>query len=887
MSVDHNLSSAIIFIGTAVIIHVHSRGPMEKALRILMLEANPEDAWAVESELRNAGIEFSTLLVETRKGFEAGLVDFKPDMVFSDYWLPDFDGVSALEIVQEEYPDIPFIFVSSAMGEELIIDAIRNGAMDYVPKVSLSRLGPAVRKALREAQARRERGYTEALLLESEAQLKIILDSVATGVLIIDPDTHTIVDANPAALHMIGFIREGIIGQPCFGLACLAEPGSCPVTDLSEEMTGVESEFRRTSGEHLTVLKTVTRIMLEGREHLLESLVDISASKKMERALREGEDTARSLLNVPIGSAAMIDQSGALLAINETGAHELGKPAEELIGADLVSLFPAELAPRRKAAVEKVIETGEAHRFEDQLDGTYYDNHLFPLFDAENRVNRVVFFVQDITERRLVEEAQKKDRDFISKVLDTAGALVLVRESGGRVVLFNRTAEDITGYKFEEIAGNTVWDAFLDAADQRKAMTTFGKLLLGHGVGGYEEAWKTRRGESRLLSLSSVTLQGTDGEVEYVITTGIDITESRVAEARLKESEERYRTVFESTGTAMCIVNAEARITFLNHEFERITGYAADDLVNKAIFTDFLAGGGGESFHAHQEEIRRGGGVSPKHFECSFRASDGKILHMLANLGFMPVLDSSAVSLIDITREKEYEEDLRERAERLRDFLVVASHELRHPISIVKGYAHTLMEYMDTMPKELIDEVLRDVEMSTDRLTRYVEQLLDISRIEQGRVIVAKQSMDPEELVETAIEGMKVMAYDNIFKTRVADGSLNVNVDPEKFVQLLNILIDNAAKFSPPGSEVDVETERSGDMLVVSVLDRGDGVPEDAREKVFDRFFQVADAAHHSKIGLGLGLHIAKQIAEAHGGTIWIEPRQGGGSIFRFTVDAG
>jgi signal transduction histidine kinase len=197
------------------------------------------------------------------------------------------------------------------------------------------------------------------------------------------------------------------------------------------------------------------------------------------------------------------------------------------------------------------------------------------------------------------------------------------------------------------------------------------------------------------------------------------------------------------------------------------------------------------------------------------------------------------------------------------------------------------MEYMDTMPKELIDEVLHDVEMSTDRLTRYVEQLLDISRIEQGRVIVAKQSVDPKELIETAVEDMLVMGYDNIFKTRATDGGLSVNVDPEKFVQLLNILIDNAAKFSPPGSEVDIETERSDDMLVVSVLDRGDGIPEDAREKVFDRFFQVADAAHHSKIGLGLGLHIAKQIAEAHGGNIWIEPRQGGGSIFRFTVDAG
>lgn len=711
--------------------------------------------------------------------------------------------------------------------------------------------------------------------------------SVATGVLIIDPESHTIVDANPAALNMIGFIRKGIIGQPCYGLACLAEPGCCPVTDLGEEMTGVESELRRTSGEHLTVLKTVTRVVLEGREHLLESLVDISASKKMERALRESEDTARSLLNVPIGSAAMIDSAGRLMAINEAGAEEFGMPAVELIGADLVSMFPPELVSQRKSQIEDVIEAGEVRHFEDELNGRYFDNHLFPLFDAEDRVSRVVFFAQDVTERKLLEEAQKKDCDFISKVLETAGALVVVREKEGRVVLFNRTAEEITSYRFDEVAGDSIWEILLGPDDRVQAMTTFGKLLFGREVGGYEEVWKTRTGDSRVLSLSSATLLGADGEVESVITTGIDNTESKVAEARLRESEERYRTVFESTGTAMCIVDPNSRITFLNHEFERITGYRAEDLVGKADFTNFLAGDGAESFHAYHDNIQASDDRSPVHFECSFKARDGKVLHMLANMGFMPVLDSSAVSLIDITREKEYEEDLRERAERLRDFLVVASHELRHPISIVKGYAHTLMEYMDTMPKDLIEEALRDVEMSTDRLTRYVEQLLDISRIEQGRVIVEKQPVDPEELIETAFEDMRVMGSENVFKTRVLDGTISVNVDPEKFVQLLNILVDNAVKFSPPGSEVNIEVERSGDLLVVSVLDHGDGVPDDASEKIFDRFFQVADAAHHSKVGPGLGLYIAKQIAEAHGGNIWVEPRKGGGSIFRFTVNAG
>jgi two-component system sensor histidine kinase KdpD len=268
-------------------------------------------------------------------------------------------------------------------------------------------------------------------------------------------------------------------------------------------------------------------------------------------------------------------------------------------------------------------------------------------------------------------------------------------------------------------------------------------------------------------------------------------------------------------------------------------------------------------------------------------AKDGYVLNMLANVGFMPGLDTNAVSLIDVTREKAYEEDLRERAERLRDFLVVASHELRHPITIVKGYSHILADHMDTMPPEQVQDILQDITMSTDRLTRYVDQLLDISRIEQGKVVVERQPVDPGQLVEMALEDMAVMGRNNQFIKRVEAFDEKVALDPEKFVQLLNILLDNAVKFSPDGSPAEVDLERDGQMLVVSVLDHGSGIPEDSREKIFNRFYQVEDVAHHSKIGLGLGLYIARQLAQAHGGNIWVEPRIGGGSIFRFTVYAG
>lgn len=211
---------------------------MDKKLRILMLESNPADAEAIEFELRNGGIDSTVTRVETRQEFETQLEELAPDLVLSDYWLPTFDGPSALAITRAEAPGVPFIFVSSALGEELAIDTIREGATDYVLKVGLTRLLPAVRRAMREADDRGERKRAESRLRESEGRLKTILNSVDTGVLIIDPVTHRIIDANPAAMELFGFPSEVSSGRYATSLSARPRRGPAPSPTSARSSTG-------------------------------------------------------------------------------------------------------------------------------------------------------------------------------------------------------------------------------------------------------------------------------------------------------------------------------------------------------------------------------------------------------------------------------------------------------------------------------------------------------------------------------------------------------------------------------------------------------------------------------------------------------------------------
>lgn len=860
---------------------------MEKKLRILILDANAADTRAVEAELVKAGISFTSKQVETKKDFESALLDFKPNLVLSDYWLPTFDGVSALNLIKQEAPEVPFIFVSGALGEELAVDALTGGAADYVLKIGLSRLVPAVRRALRESEERAERERLELERAESEERLRTILDSVQTGVVIIDCDTQQVIDVNPAAAAMIGYPEERMRGEHCSLFSTCGRRKKCPVLSGGQDAENGERVVVTASGRRLPVQKTVTSVVLDGRKHFIENFVDLSTSRRMEEALRESEETFRAFLGVPMGSVLMLDTGMKILAINEVAARKLGHSVDGLVGSKFSDSFPVDVSKRVRARVKEVVDTGNPVNYEDENRGIFTDNFLFPVFDAGGKVSRVVVFAQDITERKRVDEAQKKDRDFIGKVLNTAGALVVVRERQGRIVLFNRTAEETSGYSFEEVAGLYEWDVFLqDAEEIKQSKSAFRKLQAGQTLPEYEVHWKTRSGASRLLSVSNATLLDASSRAEYVITTGIDITDSRRAEEALKSSEERYRTVFESTGSAMCIVEGDNSISFLNHEFERISGYKPEEVIGKKQFTEFLAGEQVELFRSLLEELGASEGRESTHFECDFQARD-RPLKMLGSIGLMPGSEASAVSLIDVTQEKLYEQELKERAERLRDFLVVASHELRHPVAIVKGYANTLLEYIDRMSPELITEILHDVDISTDRLTRYVEQLMDVSRVEQGPLQVQRQESDIDLLIKMAVEDMRVMGFSNEFSVRLAEPFAPVEIDPEKFLQLLGILLDNAVKFSPEGSPIEIKVERDTDEVTVSVLDRGRGIPGEDRARVFDRFYQVEDVAHHSKPGMGLGLYIASRIVEAHGGAIMVEGREGGGSVFKFTLSTG
>ena len=274
---------------------------MEPIIRVLHLEDDPFDAQLIQAKLAEADLVCRVKLVQTRDEFEQALTQDPPDIILADYRLPAFDGMAALRLVQARLPDSPFIFVSGTMGEEAAIDALIQGATDYVLKHNLTRLASAVRRALQEARERRDRKKAEQALEQSEVKMRWILDSVDEGFIVIDRDLH-ILSANLAFCKQVALPEAQVVGKPCHAIShqaacpCFESGEVCPVKCTFETGAGhtalhIHEDARGT--RHFMELKSYPIIDASGTvASVIETVNDVTQKHKLQEQLSRTQKMA-------------------------------------------------------------------------------------------------------------------------------------------------------------------------------------------------------------------------------------------------------------------------------------------------------------------------------------------------------------------------------------------------------------------------------------------------------------------------------------------------------------------------------------------------------------------------------------------------------------------
>ncbi len=468
-------------------------------------------------------------------------------------------------------------------------------------------------------------------------------------------------------------------------------------------------------------------------------------------------------------------------------------------------------------------------------------------------------------------------------LLDNVVEGVITIDERGVVESFSRKAEELFGYRAAEVIGRNV--SLLMPPEEGARHDGYLRHYLETGqariIGIGREVEGQRQDGSRLQLWLTVT------EVRVGrrrLFTGLvrDISALKRAEAALQDRTRRLRAVFETAVDGIITIDDRGGIDSMNPAAESIFGYRADEVVGRNV-TCLMP----EPYAAQHDGYLR------RYLQTGERKviGIGRVVEGLRRDGSTFPLEL-AVSEMQVGGRRMFTGIVRDISERVKierlknEFVSTVSHELRTPLTSIRGALGLLLggAVGEVPPKAR--QMLALAERNCERLTLLINDILDLEKIESGRMAFRFGSVDLGELVTQACEAHQGFADRHGIALRVDIGSNDrrVSGDPDRLQQVLANLLSNATKFSPDGGVVEVVLARRDDALRVSVRDHGEGVPEAFRERIFGRFAQADSSDTRGKGGTGLGLNISRAIVERHGGRIGFDSVEGQGATFYFEL---
>ena len=453
-------------------------------------------------------------------------------------------------------------------------------------------------------------------------------------------------------------------------------------------------------------------------------------------------------------------------------------------------------------------------------------------------------------------------------LLDAIDTLVLVLDASGRVVLANRAVEKILDLPMEKMLGQS---AFELGFAPREACPD--------NAGGDVQV-RSANGEIRLVAWSSHMIRGADGALQYVVATGADVTETRATEARLRESERRFRELAENVNDLVAELDENGVFTYVNRRFEEVLGWPRESFLGRPVghhmhLTDLaLARAGLERLRS--EFNSRRGLMRVRHKDGEYRSLETVVTSFTGPDGKLRM----AVVARDITKRMAAEDELRrvDRLVTLGTFAAGVSHEINNPVAAILLAAEVALERPRAKGQDApAMATLENIAAHARRCGAIVRAMLDFAS--HGRS--ERRVHETNDLVGRALSLVEPYANEHgaQLRLRCTPGPLPILANDVEIEQVVVNLVRNAVESGSANVVVDVETRRLADRVAITVTDNGEGIPADARELVFEPFF----SSKRSSGGTGLGLAIARRIVGDHGGEIHIEDPETRGS--RFAVE--
>jgi PAS domain S-box-containing protein len=492
--------------------------------------------------------------------------------------------------------------------------------------------------------------------------------------------------------------------------------------------------------------------------------------------------------------------------------------------------------------------------------------------------------MHDITKRKAMENALRVSEEKFSKAfLNSPEAIVISNIEDSTILEANDTFLRLTGYTREEVVGKKNSELGTWAVPEERT-AVIKKLQEKGTVSNRECHFRMKSGEIRIWLFSAEIINIDNKPCMLSVTT--DITERKKTEEALKQSEEKYRELINTSTDGIVSIDSQMRFIVWNHGAERIFGYTEKEMLGQSVLKivpEMIRKGMTEGFNYFVKTGSRE--ISDKILDVVGVRKDGTEVPIEISISTRKVGDTFIATAIirDITLRKEAEEKLRKLDQMKSEFLSNVSHELRTPLQSISGFTKLIMSGQVPDPATQ-QEFFQIVDRETMHLGNLINSLLDMSRLEAGRFQIYKKLIPIRDTIIDAMKMFRSLAREkNItLSENIPPQIPEIEVDYERMRQVIINLLSNAIKFSDPGSSVKVNVEKRKDELLFQVIDHGTGIREEAMKHLFERFYRVEGETVRG--GTGLGLYISKQIIDAHGGRIWAESKYGEGSTFSFTL---
>jgi two-component system, cell cycle sensor histidine kinase and response regulator CckA len=824
---------------------------VNKPLRLLHLEDDPDFSDLVASLLEREGLPSELQLVDSRAEFEAALAEGKYDAILADYLLPEYNGLEALQSARAKCPETPFLLVSGTIGEEAAIRSLRNGATDYVLKLWPERLVPALRRAVQEAAERRQRRHVETELLRREKYFRALTENCLDILTILNREGVYLYNS-PSLKRVLGYDPSELAGRNAFGFIHLQDlPQVLESFDEAlnhpERTPRLTFRFRHCDGSWRD-LEVVGRNRLEDPDigGLVVNARDITDRKRAESDLRESERQYRVIFD---GNATPMwifeKETLAFLEVNDAALQHYGYSREEFLRLTLRDITLPEDMPAMIEYLHKL--TGDRvwpgagflgiwrHR---KRDGTPIDVEIkWSPISFQGRAASLCM-ISDITERRRTEHrdaAFSKLGQHLSSVTCPSEAARIIMSAAED--LFRWDAFTLDLYSAEQDRIHPILNVDTNRSGERFEVNSDGRSqepsprarrLIGQGAelilreqpltmpSDVRPFGDTSRPSASLalvpirnrtkvigiLSIQSYTTKAYDQRDLAMLQTLADhcggALERLRAEQALHSSEMLFHSVWENSVDGMRLTDEQGTIVAVNGAFCQLVGLTREQLEGKA-FTVALAESEKSQGTLAEYQERFKGRVIEKQIERRLTLHDGRGVTLEETSSFLELSDGPPLLLglfRDVTAQKHLEDQLRQaqKMEAIGQLAGGVAHDFNNILTIIHGHASLLVAAGQL--QEAPARSAQQITQAAERAASLTRQLLTFSR----RQVMQLRQLDLNGIVANMTQMLgRILGEDITLKLNYAPQPVMVQADAGMLEQVLMNLVVNARDAMPGG----------------------------------------------------------------------------------------